>query len=159
MSVTPVVQHHTYGWLHYTVEEYNKLLKKPNRDWSLAAQVGMKIDGIYEYNQDPALMYKFLQISSGKSRRSGWMLRSLVVGLLNQWARFSIFLVANCSVKPIVYIQDGGFFCREHNKWNSLLAGSRALFFLRFWFEYLISGPWSYRDFLEAGPKPYDTRQ
>ena len=159
MSVTPVVQHHTYGWLHYTVEEYNKLLKKPNRDWSLAAQVGMKIDGIYEYNQDPALMYKFLQISPGKSRRSGWMLLSLVVGLLNQWARFSIFLVANCSVKPIVYIQDGGFFCREHNKWISLLAGSRALFFLRFWFEYLISGPWSYRDFLEAGPKPYDTRQ
>ena len=41
----------------------------------------------------------------------------------------------------------------NETKWSILLAGPALLFFL-FRFEYLISGPKSYRDFRETGPSP-----
>ena len=39
----------------------------------------------------------------------------------------------------------------NETKWSSLLAGPAHLFFM-FRFEYLMSGPKSYRDFRETGP-------
>ena len=40
----------------------------------------------------------------------------------------------------------------NETKWSSLLARTRALILI-FRFEYLISGPKSYRDFRERGPR------
>ena len=43
-------------------------------------------------------------------------------------------------------------------KWSSLLARTGA-FILLFRFEYLISGPKSYRDFRETGPRPQSLKR
>ena len=77
-------------------------------------------------------------------------------------ARFSKVPIVNRARKAVdVYMQDRSFNSFASNmiklsvnetKWSILLARTRALIFFLFRFEYLISGPKSYRDFGETGP-------
>ena len=64
--------------------------------------------------------------------------------------------------RGIGYIQDRGFnsfldnkvkLSVDRPKWQSLLARIR-LFFFSFWFEYLITGPFSFGHFRETAPWP-----